>query len=431
MNQQPTEKQIRDAYELARDRYALLGVDTDAALAQLAQVPISLHCWQGDDVAGFENPEGELGGGIAATGNYPGKARTADELRSDLDMAYSLIPGRHRLNLHAIYAETGGRQIPRNELQPEHFAGWVDWAKANGEDRPRLHGIDFNPTCFSHPLADDGFTLASYDQGIRQFWIEHCIACRKIGEHFGRELGTPCVTNIWIPDGFKDTPVDRKTPRRLLKESLDAILAEPIDAAYNLDAVESKLFGIGSESYVVGSHEFYLGYAIQNGVLLCLDSGHFHPTEVISDKLSAVLLYVDELLLHVSRGVRWDSDHVITLSDELQAIMQELVRGDFLDRVHIGLDFFDASINRVAAWVVGMRNALRALLLALLEPLAQMRELEVSGDLTARLAWLEELKGLPFGAAWDFHCLQQEVPVGLGFLDEIRAYEKQELARRD
>jgi L-rhamnose isomerase len=425
MSQQPTEKQIRDAYELARDRYALLGVDTDAALAQLAQVPISLHCWQGDDVAGFENPEGELGGGIAATGNYPGKARTADELRSDLDMAYSLIPGTHRLNLHAIYAETGDKRIERDELLPEHFANWVDWAKEN------QHGIDFNPTCFSHPKADDGFTLASYDAGVRRFWIEHCIACRKIGEHFGRELGTPCVTNIWIPDGFKDTPVDRKTPRLLLRESLDAILAEPIDAEYNLDAVESKLFGIGSESYVVGSHEFYLGYAIQNGVLLCLDSGHFHPTEVISDKLSAVLLYVDEVLLHVSRGVRWDSDHVITLSDELQAIMQELVRGDFLSRVHIGLDFFDASINRVAAWVVGTRNALRALLLALLEPLAEMRELEVTGDLTARLALLEELKGLPFGSVWDFHCLQQEVPVGLGFLDEIRAYEKQELARRD
>jgi L-rhamnose isomerase len=431
MRHQPTEQQIRDAYTLARERYALLGVDTKAALAQLAQVPISLHCWQGDDVAGFENPEGELGGGIAATGNYPGKARNADELRRDLDKTYKLIPGTHRLNLHAIYAETGGRQIPRNELQPEHFAGWVDWAKANGEDRLRLHGIDFNPTCFSHPLADDGFTLASYDQGIRQFWIEHCVACRRIGEFFGRELGTPCVTNIWIPDGFKDTPVDRKTPRLLLKESLDTILAEPIDARYNLDAVESKLFGIGSESYVVGSHEFYLGYAIQNGVLLCLDSGHFHPTEVISDKLSSVLLYVDDLLLHVSRGVRWDSDHVVTLSDELQAIMQELVRGKFLDRTHIGLDFFDASINRVAAWVVGTRNALRALLLALLEPLEQMRALEVSGDYTARLALLEELKGLPFGAVWDYYCLQQDVPVGLGYLDEIRAYEERELAQRD
>ena len=431
MSQQPTEKQIRDAYDLARDRYALLGVDTDVALVRLAGIPVSLHCWQGDDVAGFENPEGDLSGGIATTGNYPGKARTAGELRRDLDMAYSLIPGTHRLNLHAIYAETGGRQVPRNELRPEHFAGWLDWAKSNGEDRPRLHGIDFNPTCFSHPLADEGFTLASYDRGIRQFWIEHCIACRKIGEYFGREMGTPCVTNIWIPDGYKDTPVDRKTPRLLLKESLDAILAEPVAAAHNLDAVESKLFGIGSESYVVGSHEFYLGYAVQNDVLLCLDSGHFHPTEVISDKLSAVLLYVDELLLHVSRGVRWDSDHVVTLSGELQAIMQELVRGDLLDRVHIGLDFFDASINRVAAWVVGTRNALRALLLALLEPLAQMRELETAGDFTARLALLEELKGLPFGAVWDHYCLQQDVPVGLGYLDQIRTYEKQELARRE
>ncbi|MFC2046585.1 L-rhamnose isomerase, partial [Chloroflexota bacterium] len=306
MSQQPTEKKIRDAYTLARERYAPLGVDTDAALTRLAQIPISLHCWQGDDVTGFENPDGELGGGIMATGNYPGRARNADELRSDLNEAYGLIPGTHRLNLHAIYAETGGRQVPRNELQPEFFTGWVDWAKANN------HGVDFNPTCFSHPLADDGFTLASYDPGIRRFWIEHCIACRKIGEHFGRELGTPCVTDIWIPDGFKDTPVDRNTPRRLLKESLDTILAETIDPAYNLDAVESKLFGIASESYVVGSHEFYLGYAIENDVLLCLDSGHFHPTEVISDKLSAVLLYVDELLLHVSRGVRWDSDHVVT-----------------------------------------------------------------------------------------------------------------------
>jgi L-rhamnose isomerase len=424
MNQQPTERQIRDTYDLARERYALLGVDTDTALARLAQIPISLHCWQGDDVAGFENPEGELGGGIATTGNYPGKARNADELRRDLDKAYSLIPGTHRLNLHAIYAETRGQKVERNDLQPIHFAGWVDWAKANN------HGIDFNPTCFSHPLADDGFTLASYDPAVRQFWIEHCIACRKIGESFGRELGSPCVTNIWIPDGFKDTPVDRKTPRLLLKESLDTILAEAIDAQYNLDAVESKLFGIGSESYVVGSHEFYLGYAIQNGVLLCLDSGHFHPTEVISDKLSSVLLYVDEVLLHVSRGVRWDSDHVITFSDELQAMMQELVRGEFLERTHIGLDYFDASINRVVAWVVGARNALRALLLALLEPIEHMRALEVSGDYTARLALLEELKGLPFGAVWDYCCLQQDVPVGLGYLDEIRTYEEEELAGR-
>jgi L-rhamnose isomerase len=424
MNKQPTEKQIRDAYALTRERYALLNVDTEVALARLAQISISLHCWQGDDVAGFENPVSALGGGIATTGNYPGKARNAAELRRDLDKAYSLIPGTHRLNLHAIYAETGGRRVERNELQPEHFAAWMEWAKEKG------HGVDFNLTCFSHPLANSGFTLASHDAGIRRFWIEHCIACRRIGEFFGRELGTPCITNIWIPDGFKDTPVDRKTPRVLLKDSLDAILAERIDACYNLDAVESKLFGLGSESYVVGSHDFYLGYAITNGVLLCLDSGHFHPTEVISDKLSSVLLYLDELLLHISRGVRWDSDHVVTLSDELQAIMQEIVRGGFQKRVHIGLDFFDASINRVAAWVIGTRNALRALLMAVLEPIRQMRELEMACDLTARLALLEELKGMPSGAVWDYYCLQQDVPVGLGFLDETRAYEASELSKR-
>jgi L-rhamnose isomerase len=409
---------------MAKERYAMLGVDTDQALETLAQIPISLHCWQGDDVGGFESPDAELGGGLAATGNYPGKARNAGELRCDLDKAYSLVPGRHRLNLHAIYAETGSQKVERNELRPEHFYAWIDWAKDKG------HGIDFNPTCFSHPLAESGFTLASYDESIRQFWIEHCLACRKIGEHIGRELGTPCVTNIWIPDGFKDVPVDRKTPRMLLKESLDKILAEKIDPRYNLDSVESKLFGIGSESYVVGSHEFYLGYAIANHILLCLDSGHFHPTEVISDKLSAVLTFLDEVLLHVSRGVRWDSDHVVILSDELQAIAQEIVRGDFLHRVHIGLDFFDASINRVAAWVIGARNTMRALLLALLEPIAQLRELEVSGDYTKRLALLEELKGLPFGAVWDYFCLQQGVPVGISFMDEIQVYEKQELSKR-
>jgi len=431
MRHQPTEKQIQDAYNLARDRYALLEVDIDAALAQLAQIPISLHCWQGDDVAGFENPEGELSGGIAATGDYPGKARTADELRQDLDQAYSLIPGTHRLNLHAIYAETGGRQIPRNELSPEHFSRWVDWAKANG------HGIDFNPTCFSHPLADDGFTLASYDAAVRQFWIEHCIACRKIGEHFGRELGSSCITNIWIPDGLKDMPVDRKTPRHLLKSSLDTIFAEKVNPRYHFDAVESKLFGIGSESYVVGSHEFYLGYVIDHNasgdanLLLCLDSGHFHPTEVISDKLSAVLLYVDQVLLHVSRGVRWDSDHVVTLSDELQTVAQEIVRGGFLQRVHVGLDFFDASINRVAAWVIGTRNTLRALLLALLEPGTELRRLEVGGDYTSRLALLEELKGMPFGAVWDYYCLQQGVPVGIGYMNEIKTYEARVLTERN
>ena len=418
-----SEQQVIEAYTLARDRYAGFGIDTDQAVAVLAQIPISLHCWQGDDVGGFEDPEAGLSGGIMATGNYPGKARTAAELRQDLDKAYSLIPGRHRLNLHAIYLEAD-RKIPRNEIRPEHFAGWVAWAKENN------HGIDFNPTCFSHPLAADGFTLSHQDEGIRQFWIEHCMASRRIGAYFGRELGTPCVTNVWIPDGMKDTPVDRLAPRQRLREALDAVFAETLDPAHNLDAVECKLFGLGSESYVVGSHEFYMGYAIANQTLLCLDAGHFHPTEVISDKISSILTYVDEILLHVSRGVRWDSDHVVTLTDELQAIAQEIVRGNYLNRVHIGLDFFDASINRIAAWTIGTRNALRALLLALLEPIDLLRDLENSGDYTGRLALLEELKGLPFGAVWDYLCLQQDVPIGVSFMDEIRAYESDVLSQR-
>jgi L-rhamnose isomerase len=415
---------VQEAYTPARERYAALGVDTDQALAALGRVSLSIHCWQGDDVAGFESPDTALGGGLAATGNYPGKARSADELRRDLDRAYSLIPGTHRLNLHAIYAETGGKKVERDALQPEHFAGWVDWAKAKG------HGLDFNPTLFSHPLADSGFTLASADPAIRRFWIAHCIACRHIGAYFGQQLTTPSATNIWIPDGLKDTPVDRAAPRRRLQESLDAILAEQIDPRYNLDAVESKLFGLGSESYVVGSHEFYLGYAIRQQILLTLDSGHFHPTESIADKLSAVLLYVPGVVLHISRGVRWDSDHVVTFSDDLQAIMQEIVRSDATERVHVGLDFFDASINRVAAWAIGTRNALRAMLVALLEPRERLRQLERDGDYTARLALLEELKGMPFGAVWDYHCTQQNVPVGMQFIDEVRQYERQELAQR-
>ncbi len=423
MNQQPTTTQIEQAYKQARERYAAVGVNTEEAMARLADIAISLHCWQGDDVVGFEDPDRGLSGGIMTTGNYPGKARTPNELRQDLDKVYSLIPGTHRLNLHAIYLETDNK-VPRNEIEPKHFARWVDWAKENN------HGIDFNPTCFSHPLADDGFTLSHPDVGIRQFWIEHCIASRVIGAHFGRELGTPAITNIWIPDGYKDTPVDRLGPRQRLRDSLDRILTEPTDRRYNLDSVESKLFGIGSESYVVGSHEFYLGYATANQTLLCLDAGHFHPTESIADKISAVLLYVPELLLHISRGVRWDSDHVVTLTDELQAMMGEIVRGNYLDRVHIGLDFFDASINRIAAWAIGARNALRALLMALLEPTEQMRALEMAGDFTARLALLEELKGMPLGAIWDSYCLQQNVPVGMTFLDEIRAYENQVLAQR-
>ncbi len=423
MNNTPSEKSIIQAYELARERYAQFGVSTDDALQKLAQIPISLHCWQGDDVLGFESADQALGGGLMATGNYPGKARTAAELRSDLDMAYSLIPGNHRLNLHAIYLENDA-PVPRNEILPQHFAGWAAWAKENN------HGIDFNPTLFSHPLADDGFTLSHRDKGIRDFWIEHCIACREIGAYFGQELGTPAVTNVWIPDGLKDTPSDRKTPRLLLVDSLDKIFAAPLDARYNLDAVEAKLFGLGSESYVVGSHEFYLGYATTRQKLLCLDAGHFHPTETIGDKISSVMMYVPELLLHVSRGVRWDSDHVVTMTDDLQQIMQELVRGEYLDRTHIGLDFFDASINRIAAWVIGTRNSIAALLRAQLDPVDMLCELEASGDYSGRLVLQEALKVMPANAIWDYYCLQQNVPVGFGIMDELRAYEQQELAQR-
>ena len=415
---------VQQAYTLAKQRYATLQVDTDRAMERLAQIPVSLHCWQGDDVGGFEHGGGELDGGLAVTGNYPGKAQTADQLRQDLGQALSLIPGKHRLNLHACYAELEGKSVDRNELEPEHFQSWIDWVKEQGM------GMDFNPTYFSHPKAADGFTLAHPDEGIRRFWIEHGIACRNIGAAMGAALGTPCVVNYWIPDGFKDTPIDRKTPRDRLADSLDAIFAEPLDPKHVLDAVECKLFGIGSESYVVGSHEFYLGYAISRQTLLCLDAGHFHPTEVISDKISSVMQFLPELLLHVSRGVRWDSDHVVVLSDELQAIAQELVRGEFLDRVHIGLDFFDGSINRIAAWVIGTRCMIKALLMALLEPTDILRQLEDSGDLTGRLAMLEELKTLPFGAVWDYYCLKNNVPVGGDWLDVVRQYEQNVLSKR-
>ena len=412
------DKAIEQSYSLARDVYRQYGVDTHAAIDKISQIPVSLHCWQGDDVGGFENPDAGLDGGLAVTGNYPGKARTPGELRADADKALSLIPGTHRFNLHAIYAETGGRKIERNELGPEHFSAWIDWARSRGM------GLDFNPTFFSHPNADSGFTLSSHDEGIRRFWVEHGIACRKIGAAMGEALGTPTVTNVWIPDGYKDIPVDRKSPRQLLRKSLDEIFAESIDCKHNLDAVESKLFGIGAESYTTGSHEFYLGYAVANNKLLCLDAGHFHPTEVISDKISAVLCFVDELLLHVSRPVRWDSDHVVILDDELRAIAQQLVRGDFLDRVHIGLDFFDASINRVAAWVIGTRCMIKALLMAMLEPLDELRQLELSGDFTSRLALCEEIKTLPFGAVWDYYCLKSDVPVQSAWIDIVKEYEK-------
>ncbi|MBN2013512.1 L-rhamnose isomerase [candidate division KSB1 bacterium] len=419
-----TLKQIEQAYSLAKKQYEDIGVDTDAALEILATISISVHCWQGDDVCGFESQKGLTGGGIQATGNYPGKARTAEELRSDLDMALGLIPGRHRLNLHAIYAETGKTHIDRDELAPEHFTNWIAWAK------DKKLGMDFNPTFFSHPKADGGFTLSSRDENIRRFWINHGVICRKIAEHIGKELGTPCVTNFWIPDGYKDIPADRNAHRQLLKESLDEIFSQIADPRYNLDSIESKLFGIGSESYVVGSHEFYLGYAIANKKLLCLDSGHFHPTEVISDKISAVLCYLDAILLHLSRGVRWDSDHIVILSDELRNIALEVVRGDFLDNVHFGLDFFDASINRIAAWIIGTRSIINALLYALLEPHDTLRKYENDGDFTGRLALMEELKTLPAGAVWDYYCFKHDVPTGMLWLDEVRSYEKEILSKR-
>jgi L-rhamnose isomerase len=415
---------VEKAYALAKQRYAQWGADPDRALQQLRRIAISLHCWQGDDVGGFESAGMEIGGGLAVTGNYPGKARTPDQLRADLQKALSLIPGKHRLNLHACYAETSGKRVDRDQLGPEHFGRWIDWAKSQGL------GLDFNPTYFAHPQAADGLTLSHPDAGVRRFWIEHGIACRKIGAAMGKALGTPCVTNVWIPDGSKDLPVDRKGPRQRLAEALDALFAEPIDPKYNLDAVEAKLFGIGSECYVVGSHEFYLGYALRHNKLLCLDTGHFHPTEVVSDKISSVLTFLDELLLHVSRGVRWDSDHVVLLSDELQAIAQELVRGEYLERVHIGLDFFDASINRIAAWVIGTRCLIKALLLALLEPTDMLRRLEAQRDLTSRLALLEELKTMPAGAVWDYYCLHSGVPVGSAWLEEVKQYERDLLSRR-
>lgn len=413
------------AYPLAKAQYAESGVDTEAALTALASTPISLHCWQGDDVGGFEKEDARLsGGGIQATGNYPGKARTLEELRADLDKALSLIPGHHRLNLHACYADLSAGRADRDAYSTAHFQSWIDWCK------DRRMGMDFNPSYFSHPLAESGCTLTHRDPGIRQFWIDHGIACRKIGADIARQLGSPTVTNIWIPDGAKDTPYDRKSPRERLAASLDDILAAPVDRALNLDAVESKLFGIGTESYVVGSHEFYLAYAVKNQLLYCLDAGHFHPTEHLADKISSVLQFVPRLLLHVSRGVRWDSDHVVILDDATRSIMEELVRGGFLDRTHIGLDFFDASINRIAAWVIGTRAAQKALLMALLEPRERLKDAEDSGDYTTRLALLEQNKAMPWSAVWQEFCHRQDCPTETKFLSEIKDYEARVLSQR-
>lgn len=415
---------IRERYELAKKDYEKHGIDVDKVLSDLQKVKISIHCWQGDDVTGFEVSQNGLSGGIAATGNYPGKARNPEELRQDLDKALSLIPGKHKVNLHAIYAETNGQYVERDELKPEHFQNWVNWAKERGL------GLDFNPTIFSHPKASEGLTLSHPDEEIRNFWIRHAIASRKIGEYFGKELGQTCLTNIWIPDGFKDIPSDRLGPRKRLKDSLEKILAEKIDKNYNLDCVESKVFGLGAESYTVGSNEFYLNFAAKNDIISLLDTGHYHPTEVVSDKISSMLLFSDKVALHVSRPVRWDSDHVVAFDDELKEIAKEIVRNDALDKVIIGLDFFDASINRIAAWVIGTRNMSKALLAAMLMPHDKLIKLQDAGNFTERLALMEELKTYPLGDIWNYFCEINNVPVREEWLEAVKQYEEEELSKR-
>ena len=411
------------AYELAKELYASIGVDTDKAIERLETIPVSMHCWQGDDVRGFENPNGDLTGGIQTTGNYPGRAQTIEQLRADYEKAISMIPGKKKISLHAIYLDTLGEKVERNEIQPKHFDSWIEWAKKTGI------GIDFNPTCFSHPMSDSGFTLSSENETVRQYWIEHCIQSRIIAEYIGEKLNDQAVTNYWIPDGFKDIPVDRYGYRARLIDSYDKIFAGQ-NKKYNLNAVESKVFGIGAESCTIGSLEMCMGYAVKNNLLLTLDTGHFHPTEVVSDKISSALLFLDDILLHVSRPVRWDSDHVVIFDDELKAIAQEIVRGNFDKRVHIGLDFFDASINRIAAWVIGTRNMQKALMYALLEPTAKLKQLELEGDYTSRLALLEEYKSYPFAAVWDYYCEKQGVPVRDAWLAEVKKYEADVLSKR-
>lgn len=416
---------IKKSYQIAKEYYAALGVDTDNALVCLNKIFISLHCWQADDVGGFEKPEANLAGsGLQVTGNFPGRARTIEELRRDLEKVYSLIPGQHRLNLHAIYGEFGGKFVDRDQITVSHFKGWTEWAKQQHIK------LDFNATCFSHPNANNGFTLSSKDQAIRDFWIEHVKRCREISAFMGRELNSPCIHNLWIPDGTKDAPVDRWTHRALLQESLDKIYEIEYSPTEMKDSLESKLFGIGSESYVVGSHEFYLGYALSRGKMVCLDLGHFHPTESIADKISAILQFSNELLFHVSRGVRWDSDHVVILNDEVKSVAEEIVRAQALDRVHIALDFFDASMNRVGAYVIGTRSTLKSFLIALLEPTEKLREFEEAGNNFARLALLEELKTMPYGAVWDYYCLKNGVPIGESWIQKVQQYENEVLRNR-
>ena len=412
-------------YELASEQFAKLGINTDKAIQSLVKIPISIHCWQGDDVGGFESGGSDLGGGLAVTGNYPGKARTADELRADIEQALALIPGKHRINLHASYAEQAdGQKVDRDAITIKQFRNWVDWAKE------QKIGIDFNATFFAHPKVADGVALSNTNEGIRDFWVEHGKRCREISAAIGKELGSSVLNNFWTPDGSKDTPADRLGPRQRLADSLDRIFRRKYAPELTVESVECKLFGVGCESYTVGSHEFYMGYAMSRKKFLCLDAGHFHPTEVISDKLSAVYDFVPGIALHVSRGVRWDSDHVVTLSDELQAIAQELVWNNLLDRTRIGLDFFDASINRIAAWVIGTRNMQKALLMALLTPIKKLRDAEAKGDYTTRLALWEDYRQLPFGAVWDEACTRAGVPAGSAWLDDVRTYERKVLSKR-
>ena len=419
------EESIQKDYERAREKYEELGIDTDSVLKRMDSLSLSIHCWQGDDVGGFETPEASLsGGGIQATGNYPGKARTVEELRRDFEKALSQIPGNHRLALHASYGEFGDDFVDRDEITPDHFQGWMNWARKKGIK------LDFNSTLFSHPKAEDGFTLASKSQETREFWIEHVKRCREISEEMGRQQGDPCIHNIWIPDGMKDIPVDRLGHRMLLKDSLDQILEKTYSDELMMDSVEGKLFGIGSEAYVVGSHEFYLSYALRNDILLTLDTGHFHPTESVGDKISAVIPFVKGLLLHVSRGVRWDSDHVVILNDDVIQLAEEVVRSDAMNKIHLALDFFDASINRIGAWVIGTRAVQKAMMYALLQPLTMLQEFEENGAYFKRLALLEEMKSYPFGAVWDYFCRKHDADVGMEWINDIKVYEKDVLLNR-
>ena len=417
---------LEKIYKLAVEQYAEMGVNVEKALQRLKKIPISLHCWQGDDVGGFEKPDAELeGGGIQVTGNYPGKARTIPELRQDLEKVYSLLPGKHRLNLHAIYGDFNGTFVDRDKVDIKHFLSWIDWAH---ETEIKL---DFNATCFSHPKADSGYTLSSKDNAVRHFWISHVQQARRISAEIGKRQDSICIHNLWIPDGSKDIPVDRFGYREILKNSLDEIYRIKYPETMMKDAVESKLFGIGSESFVVGSHEFYLNYAMKNKKIICLDLGHFHPTESIADKISSILVFCDELLLHVSRPVRWDSDHIVILNDDIQNLCQELVRCRKLENMYIGLDFFDASVNRIGAWVLGARSTLKGLLLALLEPQTKLQEYDSKQQYFARLALLEEAKKMPWGIIWDYYCLQNNVITDEKLIQDVNDYEKKILINRD